>query len=47
MEKNIGENKYHMIRYGVSGLYDYEREEESNLFDHFEMEEDNPAVSIF
>jgi hypothetical protein len=41
----IGENKYHMIQYGISGLYDYEKEE-SNPFDCFKVD-DNSGREYF
>ena len=41
----VGENTYHIIQYGISGLHDYEREE-SNPYDCFEVD-DNSGRDYF
>jgi hypothetical protein len=41
----VGEKKYHMIWYGISGLHDYEREE-TDPFDCLEVD-DNSGREYF
>jgi hypothetical protein len=42
----VGEIKYYLIRYGISGRFEWEREEK-DPFRHFDRDDDNTGVEYY